>query len=294
MVLENKLLLKPSTVLVEGFDTELHKMEAHIKRKEPPLLITPRGHVEVKRVLAGNVVIFRNGATTEVMRVLTLSSDAIDDVPVRTGDIVMLSFQRGGKDNGRYFAFQEIEGGGIRLCSHWVFDLTRRNHTMLGLDIFMDSSKSTIRVTGLKHEVKWYPNAPALFIMPNSVVIVARHVKGRNIGLFNVLTILPMDSAKNNDALDEHRRFHPNASCSLDATAATREICQRIKGAVWDTPCVRDEDCPMFDYQTDRGGCSQDSGVCEMPIGAVRIGYKGYTGNVLIGGADSKPVFQSV
>lgn len=46
---------------------------------------------------------------------------------------------------------------------------------------------------------------------------------------------------------------------------------RKSKQDVWDRPCLADEDCPFFDGNH-RGGC--DQGVCEMPIGINRLGYR--------------------
>lgn len=47
---------------------------------------------------------------------------------------------------------------------------------------------------------------------------------------------------------------------------------------IWDTPCKVDSDCPYFqankNYTNTFGKCIKATGTCEMPVGAVRMGYK--------------------
>ena len=45
---------------------------------------------------------------------------------------------------------------------------------------------------------------------------------------------------------------------------------------VWDKKCNDNEDCPFYDKERNLGGCYKGSGICEMPIGVVRIGYRQY------------------
>lgn len=45
---------------------------------------------------------------------------------------------------------------------------------------------------------------------------------------------------------------------------------------VWDSICKKNEDCPFYDKDIDRGKCNLNSGICEMPEGVTRIGYKQY------------------
>lgn len=44
--------------------------------------------------------------------------------------------------------------------------------------------------------------------------------------------------------------------------------------AAWDRPCVRDADCPFFNSEGDgRGGCGR-GGLCELPVGVRRTGFR--------------------
>jgi hypothetical protein len=45
---------------------------------------------------------------------------------------------------------------------------------------------------------------------------------------------------------------------------------------VWDSKCNSNNDCPFYSVKQNRGGCDSKSGICEMPLGVVRIGYKKY------------------
>ena len=53
-----------------------------------------------------------------------------------------------------------------------------------------------------------------------------------------------------------------------------------LNGAIgiYDSPCVEDTDCPYFqankNYPNTFGKCLKPDGICEMPVGAVRVGYK--------------------
>jgi hypothetical protein len=50
---------------------------------------------------------------------------------------------------------------------------------------------------------------------------------------------------------------------------------------VWDTKCEKDSDCPFYSPNGNkdnkkRGGCYKQTGVCDMPVGITRIGYRKY------------------
>jgi hypothetical protein len=46
---------------------------------------------------------------------------------------------------------------------------------------------------------------------------------------------------------------------------------------VWDAPCKENTECPFYDASTGEGKCRPDDGMCEMPPGVTRIGYKKYS-----------------
>jgi hypothetical protein len=45
---------------------------------------------------------------------------------------------------------------------------------------------------------------------------------------------------------------------------------------VWDSKCKSNKECPFYSAKQSRGGCDTKSGICEMPLGIVRIGFKKY------------------
>lgn len=45
---------------------------------------------------------------------------------------------------------------------------------------------------------------------------------------------------------------------------------------VWDTKCKADTDCPFYSPGENRGGCDNKTGICDMPAGVTRIGFRKY------------------
>lgn len=70
-------------------------------------------------------------------------------------------------------------------------------------------------------------------------------------------------------------------SCLSDVTVKNPARCRELGGGrgVWDRPCRSDTECPFFQanrrYPNYRGGC-EGSGMCEMPLGVRRVGYRLY------------------
>lgn len=52
------------------------------------------------------------------------------------------------------------------------------------------------------------------------------------------------------------------------------------QNGVWDGPCQIDDECPFFEanknYHNKLGGCDKLTGMCQMPIGIKRVGFKKY------------------
>ena len=46
---------------------------------------------------------------------------------------------------------------------------------------------------------------------------------------------------------------------------------------VWDKRCTKNTECPFYDMNRNKGGCN--NGICEMPVGVTRIGYRHYLKN---------------
>lgn len=46
---------------------------------------------------------------------------------------------------------------------------------------------------------------------------------------------------------------------------------------VWDSPCKEDLECPFYNQENGKNGCIEAEGVCEMPVGITRIGFKKYS-----------------
>lgn len=53
------------------------------------------------------------------------------------------------------------------------------------------------------------------------------------------------------------------------------------QNGVWDSPCQEDRECPYFkankNYNNNFGGCNKETGMCQMPFGVNRIGFKKVT-----------------
>ena len=80
---------------------------------------------------------------------------------------------------------------------------------------------------------------------------------------------------------DGHKCFKPNGEAFPEAQ--NQNTCLSMdpmvhKTGVWDKECQKDEDCPFFqankNYPNTFGGCK--NGVCELPVGMNRIGFKHY------------------
>lgn len=77
------------------------------------------------------------------------------------------------------------------------------------------------------------------------------------------------------EAMDPAFKCYGNKSIESKAhcMSAYNEIGERKrKPTAWDRPCLTDEDCPFFTGE--HGGCEKGSGVCELPIGVKRIGFR--------------------
>ena len=77
------------------------------------------------------------------------------------------------------------------------------------------------------------------------------------------------------EAMDPAFKCYGNKSIESKAhcMSAYNEIGERKrKPNAWDRPCLTDEDCPFFTGE--HGGCEKGSGVCELPIGVKRIGFR--------------------
>jgi hypothetical protein len=53
-----------------------------------------------------------------------------------------------------------------------------------------------------------------------------------------------------------------------------------IEGGVWDSPCIKNTDCPFYkankNFPNEFGGCNSQTGYCELPIGLNPVGYRSY------------------
>jgi hypothetical protein len=89
-------------------------------------------------------------------------------------------------------------------------------------------------------------------------------------------------------------KFGATATCITDPRVMIQQLCEWGDGqarqsgqsgaqptGVWDHRCVDDADCPFYQanrtYPNVRGGCSTN-GLCEMPVGVKRVGFRKYTG----------------
>jgi len=89
----------------------------------------------------------------------------------------------------------------------------------------------------------------------------------------------------------ESDRFDPMFHCYGDNTIDIKGLCNSSYTTFgmkkpesdlvtkWDSPCLKNEDCPFFqankNYSNQRGGCV-NRGMCELPIGVKRTGYRKY------------------
>lgn len=90
----------------------------------------------------------------------------------------------------------------------------------------------------------------------------------------------------------ENDRFNPMYHCYGDNTIDIKGLCNSSYTTFgmkkpesdmisnWDSPCLANEDCPFFqankNYPNQRGGCVS-RGMCELPIGVKRTGYRKYS-----------------
>lgn len=101
---------------------------------------------------------------------------------------------------------------------------------------------------------------------------------------------LEMERYRKHIAEDKHKRDHKcfaflnDESIELDAYQ-NEKTCKSFhpevnQNGIWDAPCQIDTDCPFYqankNYENNFGGCDDDSGYCQMPLGLKRIGYKKY------------------
>lgn len=85
-------------------------------------------------------------------------------------------------------------------------------------------------------------------------------------------------------------RFDPTYHCYGDETLDIKGLCNSKYTTFgtpktqdftnWDAPCLRNEDCPFYKankrYTNERGGCLA-LGMCELPVGVKRLGFRKYS-----------------
>ena len=278
---------------VEGFEGPKTQEDTLLDKAQtppsPPLELRPKAYPPKIwtgtpphaswRVNPKTVVVMRAGGHAELLRIIHVQSAAkgmLDNVPVMVGDRVRLPPPT---DNEEYhFVYQMSTDGGFLLSSHWIFDL--RQDPPSSPDFLISRDQKTLKKKMAKRaaRVKWFPGAPAIFLLQGGKVIVARYEdvgSTENELRFHIVSILPIDDAINADTSDKFEQYHPLASCSSDPLLAIRRLCLE-KGGVWDRPCEIDQDCPFLNSKSGRGGCMRPAGYCEMPLGIMRKGYRGY------------------
>lgn len=76
--------------------------------------------------------------------------------------------------------------------------------------------------------------------------------------------------------------YDPSYKCYGDLNIDNKELCDspydviglpKLRYTTWDKPCILDSECPYYDANKKRGGCLT-GGICEMPVGVKRIGYR--------------------
>jgi hypothetical protein len=85
--------------------------------------------------------------------------------------------------------------------------------------------------------------------------------------------------------MEKQKKIDLNSKCFYK-NADTKADCSSVNldgtTGIWDTKCMTDTDCPFFgakgniNYTNNRGGCNKDSGICELPLNMVNIGYTLY------------------
>lgn len=82
---------------------------------------------------------------------------------------------------------------------------------------------------------------------------------------------------------DELKLLETEYKCVTNTHLLTKEAClsdydalgvPKTRSDIWDRRCKWDSECPFWDVNTYRGGCS--NGYCEMPVGVKRVGYRKY------------------
>lgn len=319
MVLANAAL-KRSVTVRETFDD---KSKSNTTRQKP-LLITPRTNVDLRRITSK--VLTNDGlGNVNVLKILAILPNkqttihSLDNSPVFDGDIVKLEYQKNVKDNGTYFVIKATNGS-MLLSTHWIVNMNHANKS-----IYMHSIDSVVNryiplhhnggITIMRNEydnidiislsptyakkIKWFKGAQLVIFLNGSIFSTKLLKMDAHTAHFRVEYINVIDKLRYDDLRDENVRFHPKATCTKDSNIPTRELCELNDGAIWDTPCNADEECPFFNFVQNRGGCEVNTGKCEMPLGVYGKGYKGYDGEPItytkvVGQSGKLPVFPSI
>lgn len=137
-------------------------------------------------------------------------------------------------------------------------------------------------------------DARAIFRVPGSVsLVMAREKDTTFLSMKPILCPLPplsegfasgivfqsplLDAAELDSGFRCYNDLQVHSKTECDSSYDAIGDPKQGKPTVWDQPCVQDADCPYFKanrwYPNARGGC-QAGGVCEMPVGVWRTGFR--------------------
>jgi hypothetical protein len=250
----------------------------------PVVRLTPAGPV------AGRLV---RVAPDGAQAVFAPASRWIGGVRLRPGDRVTLSAQPAAAENGAYVAATEPGGGPLRLFT----SLDMPYDAVTFVSGTSRDAATALRVSAAAVAARWpdVPLAPGDRLWLSNVAQLATVTAvgsdggGGGGGGGDEITLRLTDLRPDAVLSD---KFGATATCVTDPTAHVQQLCEwggdqggalgdAPGSGVWDHRCVADADCPFFmanrTYPNTRGGCS-DNGLCEMPVGVTRVGFRKFTG----------------
>lgn len=288
------LLVRPSMKMVVGLDKEMESENARLgiestvetfvdENSIKPQVVTPPSHIKLR--LVASLPLYHRGRDEERLRRYKIAMATPLLQYVRVGDVLVLSHQLDARDNGPYFVTAVTSSSSeATIASHWEFPVPTRNFTVA------DMQSRTVTLP-LPSGVHLYRDAPCVITVMDgsSSYLVCRADKvDAQSGMLHlrIVSVQPDDRVADDDATEEHRQLGIGYSCfpgesrdRLPIITNTQSSCLAA-GGVWDEPCRADEDCPFFRIGRSLGGCDIASGgLCEMPIGVTRIGFRKFQGS---------------
>lgn len=131
--------------------------------------------------------------------------------------------------------------------------------------------------------LKAYINSFDVPIQVNDKIYLKYQERSEENGAYYVKTIreneVTLERISNINIINEYKGS--SFVCIGDQTKTTKESCEKENDNIWDKPCEKNEECPFYqknnNYKNYRGGCID--GVCEMPVGIERKGFRYYNTN---------------